>query len=559
MTALNLRPYQADAITSVFESFEAGGRRVAVVLPTGSGKTVIFAHLAREWSIERGRVVILVDRDELVGQTLDKLAAIAPDIEVGVIKAERNELTNQITVASVQTLSRDARLAEYIVQDQRGKLDNRPEPLVIVDECDLSASPSYQRVLTGLGCFDGTARALGVTATMARADRAGLGRTWERVAYQRDILDMIPEYLVDVSGRLITVDGLTLADARMTGGDFRPASLTEILTSTGAAEIAASGFVEHAEIPVFSEDRRASRRFRPGIVFVPSVACAYLFTEAFNDAGIRADMVWGAQPKDERREVVSAFRDGSGVDVLINCMALTRGFDAPRAEVCMIARPTCSPVLYQQMIGRVLRLFPGKESALLLDLVGASRDHRLATLIDLSTRRINEVRPGESLTEAAFRERGERNPMLADYVLDYRDIELFGQSRARWLQTDLGVWFLPIDKSMIFLWPDASGETYRIGVRSMDGRSGGRFMAGGLDLSMAMGWAEQEAEKINADKGADLVGIGASWRSKRPSPGMLRYAVSLGCSGPGNAGQVSDRISRVLASRALDLGILGQR
>ena len=141
----------------------------------------------------------------------------------------------------------------------------------------------------------------------------------------------------------------------------------------------------------------------------------------------------------------------------------------------------------------------------------------------------------------------------------YTDIELFGQSRARWLQTDLGVWFLPIDKSMIFLWPDMSGETYRIGIRSMDGRSGGRFMAEGLDLSMAMGWAEQEAEKINADKGADLVGIGASWRSKRPSPGMIRYAASLGCSGPGNAGQVSDRISRELASRALDLGILGKR
>jgi superfamily II DNA or RNA helicase len=549
MSALALRPYQADAITSVHKAFGDGARRVAVVLPTGSGKTVIFAHLAGQWAEDRGRVVILVDRDELVGQTLDKLSQVAPGVEIGVIKAERNDLTAQITVASVQTLSRSSRIAEYIIQDQWWKLDNRSEPLVIVDECDLSASASYQRVLNGLGCFDGTARALGVTATLARADGAGLGRTWEQVAYRRDILDMIPEFLVDVTGRLITVDGLTLDDARMTGGDFQPASLTEILTSTGAAGIAAAGYLEHA---------RTEPHIRPGIVFVPSLACADLFTDAFNDAGISAAKVWGEQDRDDRRATVAAFRDGTGADVLINCMALTRGFDAPRAEVCMIARPTCSPVLYQQMIGRVLRPFPGKESALVLDVVGASRDHRLATLIDLSTRRIKEVWPGETLTEAAIRERRERNPLLADYVIDYRDIELFQRSRARWLQTDLGVWFLPIDSAMIFLWPDA-GDTYRIGIRDIRGRAGGRFVADGLDLSLAMSWAEQEAAKITEGRGADIVSVGASWRSKRPSPGTIKYAESLGCSTSGNSGQVSDRISRTLASRALDSGILGTR
>jgi hypothetical protein len=210
------------------------------------------------------------------------------------------------------------------------------------------------------------------------------------------------------------------------------------------------------------------------------------------------------------------------------------------------------------MIGRVLRPFPGKESALVLDVVGASRDHRLATLIDLSTRRIKEVWPGETLTEAAIRERRERNPLLADYVIDYRDIELFQRSRARWLQTDLGVWFLPIDSAMIFLWPDA-GDTYRIGIRDIRGRAGGRFVADGLDLSLAMSWAEQEAAKITEGRGADIVSVGASWRSKRPSPGTIKYAESLGCSTSGNSGQVSDRISRTLASRALDSGILGTR
>jgi hypothetical protein len=245
---------------------------------------------------------------------------------------------------------------------------------------------------------------------------------------------------------------------------------------------------------------------------------------------------------------VSAFRDGTGADVLINCMALTRGFDAPRAEVCLIARPTTSPVLYQQMIGRVLRPSPGKGSALVLDLVGASADHRLATLIDLSTRRIGEVRPGESLAEAAVRERAARNPLLADYVIDSREIDLFGASRARWLQTDAGVWFLPVGKQMIFLWPDGP-ERYRVGIRQQSARRGGRWLGDGMTLDWAMAWAEQESAKITE---AGQVSASTTWRSRRPGPGMLTMARSLPVSDAGNAGQVSDRISVFLASRALD-------
>lgn len=556
---IELRDYQRATVDSVLDQFRAGIHRSAVVLPTGSGKTVIFAHLADRWAAERGRVVILVDRDELIGQTLEKLRAVAPDgPEPAVIKAERNDLRGWITVASVQTLMRPGRLAAFLIEDQWVKVDNRPDMLVIVDECDLATAPGYRRVMAGLGCYDEisppTAYALGVTATLARADRASLGTVWESVAARMDILDMIPQWLVDVTGRMITVDGMSLADARVSGGDFTSASLTEILTSTDAAAIAANGWVEHAGD-------------RPGLVFVPTLAAADYFLDAFRAAGFQAEKVYGTQPKDERRKIVSDFRNGGpdAPQVLINCMALTRGFDAPRAEVCMIARPTMHAVLYQQMIGRVLRQFPGKDSALVLDLVGASRDHRLASLVDLSSRRIMEVRQGESLVQAAIREREDRNPYLADYVIDSTEIQLFGMSRARWLQTRLGVWFLPVGKAMIFLWPDVSSDTYRVGIRDLSGRSaGGRWLGDGMDLSWAMAWAEQEARKINDEGssqrgGADLISSSAQWRGKRPRERMINFAESLGVSTAGNAGQVSDRISIEQASRALDAGILGRR
>src|SRR5260221_334734 len=138
-------------------------------------------------------------------------------------------------------------------------------------------------------------------------------------------------------------------------------------------------------------------------------------------------------------------------------------------------------------------------------------------------------------------------------------------SRAGWLQTRLGVWFLPVGKTMIFLWPDVSSDTYRVGIRDLSGRTaGGRWLGDGMDLSWAMAWAEQEARKINDEGssfrgGADLISGSAPWRGKRPRERMINFAESLGVSTAGNAGQVSDRISVEQASRALDAGILGRR
>lgn len=544
---ITMRDYQDQAVSAVEDAFARGLQRVAVVLPTGSGKTVIFAYLAARWAAQDKRVTILVDRDELVSQTLDKLAVLAPIKKAGVIKAERDDVDYPITVASVQTLARTERMDRY--HDALLSSAGRPN-LIIVDECDLATSPSYRRVMAELGCYSGLNFTLGVTATMKRADGARLGAVWQEVVFERDILSMIPKYLVDVTGRLITVDGMSLAQVGVRAGDFTPSSLTDILVSSGAAEIAAKGYAEHAGK-------------RPGIVFVPSLAASEIFQDAFGDHGIAADRVWGTQNHYDRRGIVGRFRDNlpGAPQVLINCMALTRGFDAPRAEVIMIARPTLSEVLYQQMVGRGLRPFPGKLAALVLDLAGASLDHRLASLTDLSGRRIREVKPGESLTEAATRERTERNLLLADYVVDYRDIDLFRASRASWLQTPMGVWFLRAGDQMLFLWPGEGDDSYRIGQRALRARAGGKFLAKGLTLDWAMAEAESHAEKIVADldTDADLLSVKASWRAKKARPRLLGLAQSLGVSTAGNAGQISDRVSIELARRSLDANFTGQR
>src|SRR5690606_18956576 len=127
------------------------------------------------------------------------------------------------------------------------------------------------------------------------------------------------------------------------------------------------------------------------------------------------------------------------LEVLVNCMVLTEGFDEPSASCAIIARPTKSAALYVQMVGRVLRKHPSKRDALVLDVVGASAEHRLATLSDLTSRRVKEVQPGESLAEAAARERKQGNPNLANYVVNTDDVDLFHRSPSVWLSTNEGI------------------------------------------------------------------------------------------------------------------------
>ncbi len=548
---LRLRPYQSEAIISVTDAIDGGMNRPAVVLPTGAGKTVIFSHLANEWIETRtGRPLILVHRDELVTQTEAKLHAVAPGLKVGVVKAQRDEFANaDVIVGSVQTLRMERR---------RRPIEN--VGLVVVDEAHHAAADSYRTVLDHFGCFTGRTPAVGFSATLSRTDKLELAEVWDDVVYRRDILDMIPEYLCDVRGKLVTVDGLSLAELRLQNGDLAAGSLTDALLTADAQRYVLGAFMEHA-------------RDRKTILFAPTVEAAHAFADAFRSAGVRTGVVWGAMPAEERRQTLADFSAGR-IEVLCNCMVLTEGFDEPSASCAIIARPTASPALYVQMVGRVLRLHPGKTDALVLDVVGASADHRLATLADLTSRRIEEIEPGESLTEAATRERNRGNPKLSDYVVNTDDVDLFHRSRSAWLKTKAGVWFIPTrcqSKSemcdvvpftgntnrhpacgthMWFIWPDGAGQ-YNVGVRASR-RQGGRFFFENMPLEAAMSWAEQCAEREDST----LANRTSSWRRKRekPTEAQVNYAKTLGIETPEKLSkrELSDAISIQVASNIFD-------
>ncbi|MEE8300942.1 MAG: DEAD/DEAH box helicase family protein, partial [Candidatus Tectomicrobia bacterium] len=158
---LELRSYQTESLMAIDEAVARGITRPLLALPTGTGKTVVFAHLVAR---RPGRTLILVHREELVWQAYDKLTQIAPDIPVGIVKAERDETDAPCVIASVQTVSRKSRL-ERLPADFA---------TVIVDEAHHSVAASYRRVLTHVGSFapDGPLT-LGVTATPQRGDAVG--------------------------------------------------------------------------------------------------------------------------------------------------------------------------------------------------------------------------------------------------------------------------------------------------------------------------------------------------------------------------------------------------
>lgn len=534
MTTVKLRKYQEAAIEAVEDAIGDGVQRPAVVLPTGMGKTVIFAHLIRDrLRAYGGRALVMVHREELITQAAAKLKEADPSLTVGVIKGPRDERDVDVIIGSVQTLAR-----------RLGTLAGLAN-LVIVDECHHASAETWVAVLENLGCFSASGPpAVGFTATMVRADAKGLGNVWDRVVFRKDILDGISQgFLANVRGKVVQVDGMSLEEVRVSNGDYAAQPLAEMLITSGALAATAEAYLEHA----------------PGqsaVLFAPTVQAAELFAEAFQDAGVPALPVFGDLDPQLRRDRLRAFEAGA-LQVITNPMLLVEGWDSPRASVAIIARPTRSPGLYVQMVGRVLRPYPGKEEALVLDLAGATAANRLATLADLSTERIPEVREGETLTEAAARARAEGVPELAGYV-SYRDVDLFERSASLWLATHAGVWFIPVQEGLIFLWPTDDLDRFRVGFRYKRPQGGerGRWLRGDKPMSLeyAMSWAEQCAsESLGA---RTLSSRSAAWRRRNsdPTEAQVRTARGLRIEIPDGITKsaLSDMITIELASRALD-------
>lgn len=543
-----MRPYQHEAVEAVEAAWSRGLRRPAVVLPTGAGKTVVFSHLVQRRIAARGgawngrRALVLAHRTELIEQAADKIRAVAPDLTVGIVKAQRNGTLADVVVASVQTLRSENRRRQLVGVD-----------LVVVDECHHAVAQSYLTILDHFGCMTDGAQAVGFTATMSRGDDLALGDVWQDVVYVKPIAEMIAAgWLVRPRGKRIRVDDLDLSKVRRSRGDYSEAGLGAALEASLAPEAIAKAVSEHASD-------------RPTLLFAPTVKSATVIGDAVREAGHSTALVHGEMATTERRAALEAFSAGQ-TQVLANCMVLTEGTDLPRASCAVIARPTTNRGLYVQMVGRVLRLWPGKTDALVLDVVGASQRHALAAsvelfgedraelvddeLTELDVESDAELDDGELTLDAGGLgfddDPGVNGPLVSE------DVDLFHGSASAWCRTYGGTWFLPAgpDRYIALLggWEPGTYDVVSCHTRQV-GQSRW-IMRGVADLSYAMAWAEGDvtpAERTLARKDRP-------WRAGVPSPKTVALATRLGLiAAPGEmAGELSSRITTALASARID-------
>lgn len=550
-----LRSYQREACEAVRGAWADGMLRPAVVLPTGCGKTDIIAKIATESAQAGARVLALAHRADLLNQITERCRMHDPSIPIGRVQAERNERSRPITVAATTTLQYPERRAQL----------PRPD-VVIVDECHHAASPRDMAILSWAGAFDGT-RTFGVTATMVRGDKRGLGDVWEDVVYSKSIRWAIDEgFLVMPRGRAVVTDHIDLDRAKVRAGDYTDGELGEMVEQD--VDQIVKAWQEHAA------DRAT-------VAFTPNVASAEALCAEFVAAGIPAGLVVGSTPQHQRERTYADLAAGR-VRVLVSVMVTTEGWDCPPVSCILQCRPTKLPGLYTQMVGRGLRPHPesGKRDCLVLDVVGASRHQRLVTLIDLhETAEYNRdevdalpcdecgCQPCECEQD---REEGPGRLRL-DGPAKYSDVDLFAASSARWLFTRAGIRFLPTSQRVAFLWP--AGENPEGEALFVPGHTGKQGVwvnsrltmeppiplsdftpAGPVPLPLIEAKFRAEAWATGVDP--SIARRDSPWRRGNPAPSekQIYLARRVGVTAPEtmNKAALSDAIDIAQVSRILD-------
>lgn len=348
-----LRPYQQKARDRIHAEWDAGHTRTLLVLPTGTGKTIVFASVAADQVRAGDRVLILAHRGELLEQAADKLQR-STGLVSAVEKAESTCLDSwfRVVVGSVQTLQRTARL-ERFPQDYFGT--------IIIDEAHHAITDGYRRILD---YFSG-AKVLGVTATPDRGDMRNLGEVFDSLAFEYKLTDAIKEgYLCKIMAQTIPLK-LDITSVTMSGGDY----------AVGDLGTALDPYLEQiaAEMAQRCRDRKT-------VVFLPLIKTSQKFRDLLNAHGFRAAEVNGQS--DDRKQVLADFEAGR-YNVLCNSMLLTEGWDCPSVDCVVVLRPTKVRSLYSQMVGRGTRLSPGKTDLLLLDFLWMTDKHELCRPADL--------------------------------------------------------------------------------------------------------------------------------------------------------------------------------
>jgi DNA repair protein RadD len=342
-----LRPYQTDVVARFHQAVADGKRRIIIIAPTGSGKTIVANDIIRDARAKLRKVVMLAHRREIVGQTSKKLHG--SEIFHGIVQAgvEPRPL-EPVQVGSIQTL--------YVRAIRTGKLELPSADLLIIDEAHHCPARTYQAIIDAYP----DAVLLGLTGTPCRSDGRGLGGIFDTMIECPQVAELIEQKFL-VPTKCYAPTKPDLLGVRIERGDYVESQLAERMDRPKLIGDVIMNWHKYGE-------RRKT------VVFAVNVAHSIHLRDEFIKAGVRAEHIDGGTPKVERDASLSRLADGE-IEVVTNCMVLTEGWDCPEVSCVVLARPTRHMALYRQMIGRVLRPAPGKTDAIVIDHAGAVLQH----------------------------------------------------------------------------------------------------------------------------------------------------------------------------------------
>lgn len=348
---ITLRDYQIEAVHNLRLGVAAGHKRLLLVAPTGSGKTVIGAHVIERAADKGSRILFLAHRRELVHQCADKLMKFGCDHGI-IMAGEFLQYEYEVQVASIDTLRVRAL-----------KSDRIPLPkadIIFIDEAHRSLAPTYRKLIDEYP----DAVVIGMTATPVRSDGKGLGHIYEHMVECPSVAELTEmEHLVPVRYWAPTIPDLTGVKVR--GGDYAEKDLQEALDK------------RHLVGDIYTNWARIAPNDKT-IIFASGVQHSMHIAEEFRRHGVRAAHIDGDTDRGERDRMLEDLRRGE-IQVISNCMVLTEGFDEPALTTNILARPTKNVGLYLQMAGRTLRPSADKSHSKLIDHSGNIYEHGFVT------------------------------------------------------------------------------------------------------------------------------------------------------------------------------------
>lgn len=538
LPAITLRDYQEICVQRVLEAYQCQprGGSALIVLPTGGGKTIVFADIARRLNLS---TLIIAHREELLYQAADKFRMVDPTALIGQVGAGRHEWGAQITIASIQTISRP---------EHRKALQRFGYQLVIIDECHHSAADGYLSVLKVLS----DAFLVGVTATPDRLDRQDISSIFGEPVFTMGIVEMVEQgYLCDLRAVAVRTD-TSLDGLHTQAGDFKQDELEELVDTKERNERVVKAYLEHS-------------RGRQALCFAVTVVHAQHLAETFARFDVCAAMVCGETPQEERRRILHDYERGA-LDVLCNVGVLTEGYDHPATSCIILARPTQSRALFVQMIGRGTRLAPGKRDCLILDITDNCLKHRLqpVTLSQALGKMLRESE-GESVLEAKVREEEEREKgqflgqreqqeRWARVTKRAQDLLINLLAPMDWKRRASGAYWLEVgkEKHKITLIPSEEIEGYYTVKAALAPDYQWQTWLPPSPLEWAQQHAEMKAKLLQSgERKRILVDSNAPWREHPASVKQFSMLRKFGIEHKPNitAGEASDLISKAIYER----------